>query len=174
MSLSTLEISFSRTAIRRAILLRIRLLGGALFPLLFGDDHLDDLAPPGQRDRGEAFAPVRPARDRGSGFAASAKCAITCASIGSVLARLPRARGEVTYLGGIDHGASGSPAPARGRRHHGLIATRGFHRDQRRRHGLHPPDEKSSRPLPSRATAKASPVGRKQTSSRSFETSIPT
>jgi hypothetical protein len=87
-----------------------RLLTQATFPLAFGGDHLDDLAPASDQIGEQPCHRVGICRS--CGLVASAKCAITMASIGSVLARLPSALGEGTHLRRIDHHHR-QPAPAR-------------------------------------------------------------
>ena len=64
--------------------------GRPLVALAFGNDHVDDLTPSPNQFGKQARSLVRQ-RARGAGRTASAKCAITPASTGSVLARLPTA-----------------------------------------------------------------------------------
>jgi hypothetical protein len=88
------------------------------------------------------------------------------------LGQLAGGAGEIADLARIDHRQRQA---GRGHRagHDRLVAAGGLHCDQLRRQGLHR-STSCARPSPSRATAKASPLGRRCTSSRSFATSIPT
>ena len=85
-------------------------------------DHLDDLAPAGD-EIGKQSASPRQAAARSSGLVASAKRAITAASIGSVLARWPTAwakartwAGLTTTTGRAGGGQARPPPPSRSRR----------------------------------------------------------
>ena len=112
------------------------------------------------------------ATGRAGGPIFSAKSAMTSASMASVLASLPSALAKFLIWRGLTT-ASGRPAPASAAAtvvSKPPVASRTiseiFSASRR--------SMRSSKPLPSRATAKASPDGRKCTSSRSLDTSMPT
>src|SRR5438045_8077456 len=78
--------------------------------LTFGCDHIDDLAPASDQLGEKSCHLVRYLPELR--LVASAKWAITTASIGSVLARLPRALAEARTCAGLTT-TTGRPAPAR-------------------------------------------------------------
>ena len=94
------ESSFSKASrgVRCSFLRRLS--GRVAQPLFFGDDHLDDLAAPGD-EIGEELGSAS-ASGRMAGLAASTKRAITAASIGSVLRSLAERLGEGPDLRRID------------------------------------------------------------------------
>src|SRR5579871_3200951 len=141
-----------------------------LLALAFGTDHLDDLPPPrnevGQQSR-------RLVRERTRlGLGASAKCAMTAASIGSVFARWPIALAKERTWAGLTM-TTGSSAEARAAAatvSKPPVASKATIRGEMALSRL----ISCSSPAALRSTTKNSPLGRTATSSRSFETSIPT
>ena len=113
-----------------------------------------------------------PGTGRGSGRIASAKWAIAWASRVSVLASLPVDRAKSRIWRGLTT-ASGRPAAHSAA---AAVVSKPPVASSTTSATSSAPSRtaNSSRPLPSRATAKASPDGRTCTSSRSFATSIPT
>ena len=109
---------------------------------------------------------------RGSRFVASAKCAMTPASIGSVLALWPSALAKARTCAGLTT-APGNPAAPR-------AATTTVSKPPVASNATICGESLRSRatscsiPAALRLTANASPLGRTATSRRSFETSIPT
>lgn len=111
-------------------------------------------------------------KGRIAGFVASTKWAITPASIGSVLARLPNALAKARTCAGLTT-TTGSPAPA------SPAATTVSNppvASTAMAAGPRGPSRsiRAAIPSPSRLTKNASPPGRTATSRRSFDTSIPT
>lgn len=111
-------------------------------------------------------------RGRTAGLVAATKRAMTAASIGSVLARLPSAVAKARTCAGLTT-ITGRPVPA------SPAATIGSNPPVASTATARQPSGPSrsanaARPLPSRGTAKAVPAGKTCTSSRSFDTSIPT
>lgn len=106
------------------------------------------------------------------GFVASTKWAITAASIGSVLARLHSAFGEGTHLRRIEHDdrQARTSHPAATTVSNPPVASTAMAAGPK---GLSL-SIRAAIPSPSRLTKNASPLGRTATSSRSFDTSIPT
>ena len=92
------------------MLLLSRVRGQPLFTLAFGADHLDDLPAAGD-EIGQQ--PGRLVGQRaGSGLIASAKWAMTAASIGSVLARCPSALAKARTCAGLTTTTGSPPPPA--------------------------------------------------------------
>ena len=119
--------SFCR-AVRSRSMLCCRLRAWASPALAFGDDHVDDLAAAGDQIGEQA------GWHRGNGphlraWWLAAKRAITAASMGSVLARLPSAWAKARTCAGLTT-TTGSPAAARARRDHGLEAAGGLDGDR--------------------------------------------
>jgi hypothetical protein len=143
-------------------------LTGETAAVFLSHDHLDDL-PPARHEFAQrlGLAVGHAPRGRADGFGEVGDCeGVETIGLGELAGRA----GEVADLTRIDH-RQGQMRGGERACDHALVSARRLecdqHRTKRRR------STRCSRPSSSRMTAKISPLGRRQMSSRSFDTSIP-